>query len=93
MLEDILKVLHDREIFFRFENDEEGYYLSIIDRQQYPRIWADNDKNCKTKIIAETIEHVIDKTVLAEKDWEERFFGKTIRELIIDCQRSKIIKF
>lgn len=82
----LFEVLHKKEIFFRFENDEEGFYLSIIDRQHYPRIWADNFQDAPKGIIAESVENVINRTVLAEKDWELRLFGKTIEDLLLELQ-------
>jgi hypothetical protein len=78
-LELTLSLLHQREVFFRFENDEEGYYLSIIDRKKYPRVWFDNAKDGDV-VIAETPENIINKVIPSEKDWEQRFFGKTIDE-------------
>lgn len=78
----LLSTLHSKEIFFRLENDEEGFYLSIIDRGKYPRIWADNDKSGHMEIITESVDNLIAKTVVGEKDWTARLFGTTIEELM-----------
>lgn len=67
---------------FRLENDEEGFYFSIIDRQVYPRIWADNFCDGKNIIIAETPENILNRTVLIGKDWITRFFGTTLLEVL-----------
>ncbi len=79
-LELTLDLFHKREVFFRFENCEDGFYLSIIDRRQFPRIWQDNARDGKVEIIAETTEHMINRIIPSEKDWEQRFFGETIEE-------------
>lgn len=85
-LELTLSLFHQRDVFFRFENDEEGFYLSIIDRKKYPRVWVDNDKE-GTEIIAETVDNIINRTIPAEKDWEERFFGKTINDCLAEYNK------
>lgn len=78
----ILEVLREKEIYFRLESDEDGFYLSIIDRKVYPRIWADKFQDGKIEIIAESVDNIINKTILAEKDWSERFTGETINDCI-----------
>ena len=82
VLGDVLSRLHKAEYYFRLEDDEEGYYLSIINRQVYPRIWADNFQGNEEKIIAETTDNLLNRTVLAEKDWSERWFGESIDECL-----------
>lgn len=78
----LLNDLHSKEVFFRFENDEEGYYLSIIDRQKYPRIWADNMEDGTVEVLAETTDHLINRTVVGGPDWTVRLFGETIEKLM-----------
>jgi hypothetical protein len=85
-LELTLSLFHQRDVFFRFENDEEGFYLSIIDRKKYPRVWVDNDKE-GAEIIAETVDNIINRAIPAEKDWEERFFGETINECLAEYNK------
>ena len=82
MLGDVLGQLRRKDYFFRLENDETGYYLSIIDRKIYPRLWADNFQDNQECIICESADNMINRTVLAEKDWLVRFFGDTIDECI-----------
>jgi len=82
MLDTLFELLNKREVFFRFENDEDGYHLSIIDRQIYPRIWADNSRDSKESIIAETPDNILEKAMIGGKDWTVRLFGKTIQDCI-----------
>ena len=82
LLGDVLSRLHKAEYHFRLEDDEEGYYLSIINRQIYPRIWADNFQVNEYKIIAETTDHLLNRTILAEKDWSERWVGESVDECL-----------
>lgn len=77
-----LEALHKIDCHFRLEDDEEGFILSIIDRKEYPRVWADNYQDGMIKVIAETTENIINKTILAGKDWVERFHGITLNECI-----------
>jgi hypothetical protein len=81
-LELLLTLFHKRDIFFRLENDEDGYYLSIIDRGCYPRIWVDKFQEDQPAVIAQTVDNLINKNILAEKDWRTRFHGETIEECI-----------
>lgn len=69
------------EVYFRFENDEDGYYLCIINRQIFPRVWADNLNDSAT-IIAESEESLINRTVLGEIDWKHRFSGTSLQDCI-----------
>lgn len=86
---DILSNLHKNGTFFRVEDDEDGYYISIINRQIYPRVWADIFANGDTKVIAETAENILNRTVaISEKDWSERFFGETIEEALNKVKAS-----
>jgi len=82
LLGDVLSRLHNGEYHFRFEDDESGFYLSIIDRKVYPRVWADNFQDGKIEIIAETSDNILNRTVLAEKDWSERWFGESVDECL-----------
>jgi len=81
----ILNILHQKDIHFRLENDEEGFYLSIIDREIYPRIWADNYHDNRNKIFAETTENLLNRTVLAGKDWSVRFYGDSVDKVFFKC--------
>lgn len=69
------------EVYFRFENDEDGYYLCIINRQVFPRVWADNLNDSAT-IISESEESLINRTVLGEIDWKHRFSGTSLQDCI-----------
>ena len=82
VLGDVLSRLHKADYHFRLEDDEEGFYLSIIDRQVYPRIWADNFQDNGDKIICETPDNLLQRTVIADKDWNERWFGESIDECL-----------
>ena len=83
LLCDVLERLHKAEIFFRMEDAEEGYYISIINRQIYPRVWVDNFANEDVEVICESAENILNRTVAkSEKDWSERFFGETIDEVV-----------
>lgn len=55
----ILETLHEKELHFRLEDDEEGYYLSIIDRKKYPRVRVDN--------MAEGVEMIIRNCLSGQK--------------------------
>jgi hypothetical protein len=83
----LLNSLHELEMFFRLENDEEGFYLSIIDRSKYPRVWSDNFQDGTVEIIAETTDHMINRTISSEKDWKVRLYGKTIDELMTEYNK------
>lgn len=95
-IQDVFSSLQKADIFFRLENDEEGFYLSIINRQIYPRVWADHFADGKIEVIAETSEHLLNRTVaVSEKDWSERFSGESIDEVIqelIEWMVTKNIK-
>lgn len=80
-LQELLEVMNKSETFFRLENDENGFYLSIIDRQKYPRIWADN-LNDSSEIIAESAENLLNRYTTGGRDWSERFFGENIGDLL-----------
>ena len=82
LLPELFNELHQCEMYFRFENNDDGYILSIIDRKIYPRVWADNFQDQQITVITETPENIINKTVLAGKDWTERFYGESIIECI-----------
>jgi hypothetical protein len=82
VLGDVLSRLHNAEYFFRLEGDDNGFYLSIITRKVYPRVWADNFQDGLVEIIAETSDNILNRTVLAEKDWQERWFGESIDECL-----------
>jgi len=81
----LFAALAAKEMYMRLENDEEGYYLSVIDRARYPRVWADNFQS-QQSFIAETTGHLIERTVLAENDWLVRCTGKTIDEVVEECE-------
>ena len=82
VLGDVLSRLHNAEWHFRLEDDEEGFYLSIINRQVYPRIWSDNFQDNEDKIICESPESLLERTVMSGKDWSERWFGESIDECL-----------
>ncbi len=82
VLGDVLPRLHKAGYHFRLEDDEEGYYLSIINRQLYPRIWVDNFQDNAGTIIAETPDNLLNRTILFSKDWSERWFGRSINECL-----------
>jgi hypothetical protein len=84
-INELFASLADKEMYMRLENDEEGYYLSVIDRSHYPRVWADNFQ-VQQSFIAETTDHLIERTVLAENDWLVRCTGKTIDEVVDECE-------
>lgn len=85
-LENLINELNKKEFYLRIENDEEGYYLSVIDRKVYPRVWVDNFKNDKDKIITESTEHLIQRSISgSDKDWIVRFNGKQLQECIEEC--------
>lgn len=81
-LTELLIRLNKIDCFFRIENDEEGYYFSIIDRGEYPRIWADNFQGGKVGIIAETPDNILNKTILSGMDWKQRWHGENIEQII-----------
>lgn len=78
---DILKELNRKEIYFRIENDDNSFYfLSIIDRKIYPRVWADTF-NDGAKVIIESEESLLQRTISGGKDWIDRFGFETPNEL------------
>lgn len=79
--------LQAKEVFFRLENDDEGFCLSIIDRSKYPRVWIDNFHDRQVEVIAETVDNIINKTIFTEKDWQARFTCTTIDECIIEFEK------
>lgn len=81
VVKDALKELQRIEFFFRIENDEAGYYLSIIDRKKYPRVWADNYNDGAT-VIFESEESLLQRTTIGGKDWTARYFFETPDELL-----------
>jgi hypothetical protein len=82
---ELIGLLHGKDLHFRLEDDENGFYLSIIDRSKYPRVWADNFQSQQSFIVAETVENIINKTVLAENDWLVRCEGETLDECVEEC--------
>lgn len=87
-IQDQISRLRKKEIFFRLEDDEEGFHLSIINRQVYPRVWADNFADGKIEVIAESAENILNRTVaISEKDWNERFFGETLEEVFSELDK------
>jgi hypothetical protein len=87
---ELFKKLHYHETCFRFENDDDGYWLTIIDRSKYPRLWVDNFHDRQEAVIAESIDNLIEKTMLTEKDWQVRFFGETIEECIAEYEKWQV---
>lgn len=85
-LPELLRLLHDKDLHFRLEDDENGFYISIIDRSKYPRVWVDNFQSQQSVIVAETVDNIINKTILADKDWYTRFEGETLDECLLECQ-------
>jgi hypothetical protein len=86
-LDELFTHLHYHETCFRFENDDDGYWLTIIDRSKYPRLWVDNFHDRQEAVIAESIDNLINKTILTEIDWQIRFFGETIEECINEYEK------
>lgn len=84
-LPELLVLLHAKDLHFRLEDDENGFYLSIIDRSKYPRVWVDNFQSKQSFIVAETVDHVIEKTILADNDWLVRCTGDTLDEVADEC--------
>jgi hypothetical protein len=80
MFIETLESLHANEMFFRLEDDEQGYYLSLIDRQYYPRVTADN-LNDGYKIVMENTNNLLERTMIGGKDWIIRFTGETIEDV------------
>jgi len=79
----ILNNLEDSDAAYRFEYDDSGYHLSIIDRKSYPRVWVDNSNDEHYQIIAESPENFLQRELPSlEKDWYKRFSADTIDELI-----------
>ena len=79
----MLEIMKQRWYSYRLENDEEGYYFSIIDMQSYPRLWIDNATGGNVEIVCESLEHEISrKTQQIEKDWSKRFFDTTLNWLV-----------
>ncbi len=93
MLEDadkwisVMNELHRRDLHYRLEDDENGYYLSIINRKKYPRVWADNFKDTTHEIIIESTDHLIERNTIGERDWSQRFTGETLKECFEDCEK------
>jgi hypothetical protein len=85
-LPELLILLHSKDLHFRLEDDENGFYISIIDRSKYPRVWIDNFQKRQTVVVAETVDHVINKTILADNDWLARFEGETLDECLLECR-------
>jgi hypothetical protein len=85
-INELFTTLAIKEMYLRLENDEEGYYLSVIDRSHYPRVWADNFQSQQSFIAAETTDHLIERTVLVENDWLIRCTGETIDEVVEECE-------
>jgi len=92
-LGDVLSRLHKAEWWFRLEDDENGFYLSIINRGIYPRIWADSHANGDIKVICESAENILNRTIaISEKDWSERWSGETIDECLYQAYEWMSIK-
>jgi hypothetical protein len=89
-LTELFERLHYHEVCFRFENDDDGYYLTIIDRSKYPRLWVDNFNDRQEAVIAESIDNLINKTILTEVDWQVRLFGETIEGCIAEFQKWEV---
>ncbi len=81
-LSNILKQLRIMYVFYRLENDEEGFYFSIIDRQVYPRLWQDKRMEDGVTMIAETEEHLLKSLSYTDKDWSDRMFAETMEDLL-----------
>jgi hypothetical protein len=80
---EIIKELNRREVFFRIENNDDGFWITHIDRSKFPRIWVDNNTDNAPTMLAETVEHTLQRcSPLAEKDWRERFFNEDYDQLI-----------
>lgn len=87
----IIEALHKNDYFFRFENSEEMYVFSIINRQVYPRIWGDLEKSGDFKIITETTESLLNRLIPSEVDWEARFTSSSL-ELLLQEVETYIIE-
>lgn len=79
----------------RIENEVETkeVYLTIIDREKYPRLWIDNDNADEAKIISESVENILLKSnPFLEKDWKIRFVGYSIEDCINQYNNDEIVK-
>lgn len=73
---EIINDLNNREIFFRIENNDDGFWITHIDRSMFPRIWMDNAVDGRVTIIVESDEHMLQRnSPLPEKDWKQRVFN------------------
>ncbi|WP_312364008.1 hypothetical protein [Sphingobacterium sp.] len=84
---ELLNKISEKGFFYRIENDEECVYLSIIDRQVYPRIWSDNVISGDFKIESESDENFIERTFISGKDWAQRWHGDTIDECLQQAEK------
>jgi len=81
----IFENLKSTDTAYRFEYDDSGYHLSLINRQIYPRCWVDNSNDDNNEILIESAENFLHRELpTLEKDWHQRFSGETIEELITD---------
>lgn len=84
---DIFNFLDRNEIDFRFESNFCcGFIFYFLDGSVYPRRYYDSVLDGeKQKIIAESIEHVIEKACSNElvKDWKFRIEGDTLDKTIL----------
>lgn len=78
-IEDIFK-LHD----CRLENEHgEMFYLTIVDRSKYPRLWIDNFTDNEFTVIEESTNHLLARNnPMLEKDWIIRFEGVDFHSLV-----------
>ena len=80
---DIFNKLERTDTAFRFECDDSGYHLTLIDRSVYPRCWIDNANSGQSIIIVETPENFLHRELpTMEKDWNKRYSDDTIEGLI-----------
>jgi len=81
----IFTYLQNTDRPYRFESDDSGFHLSIVDRKVYPRCWVDNESEGNVKIIEESSDHFLNRELpTLKKDWRQRFEGETIEELVND---------
>ena len=82
-LSSVLQRLHNAGYSWRFENEVDdsnaGFYLSIIDRTVYPRLWKDNDLDGSFNILVQSDQVLLEKAMSgSEKDWSERWSSNSI---------------
>mgnify|MGYP003403128335 FL=1 len=90
----IFQFLDKHEIDFRFESNFCcGFIFYFLDGSVYPRRYYDYAlEDNKQEIVAESIEHVIEKACSNElvKDWRHRIEGSTIEDTFTQVEEYLI---